>query len=619
MKYVKILIAFTAVYSLFGVEVQQTLIPLDRIFTEVVYHYQYDKKSDQWVNDKPVFDAWMVQLSKKEYLEITGRAPLPAKKHYKVFVTLKKTRKPELTFMQAMMVGQLPFKRRLILINVEQSKDYEGQYKIYPHLGILYVGTVAHQEGWDVTLWDELIQSHCDLEKLVKPGDVVGLSLVITGMERGVTLARQAKQLGASCVMAGNDSAIFRSDQLLKLPGKPIDVVFTSNSLNSIRAFFRQFDGANLSQLRIPEMATRTGGMYHSNRHDQLLIELQDRKTLRANNQFDNEDGFLIPNFSLYPIEYWKQAWANYRAEYGHKHVDSNTVRNAIGLLAQGCTRTQGTDACTYCTIYGVGDIRVPSEEYLAATLEAYQDFGITGFFNVTDSAYEMVPLLHKLENLNAQFEALTIYGRAQGLAMQPKNLERWLNLVNSRLLINTGMDSGDERMLSGGILKSSVMGKGSRLEENRQAVRIIRDSNAHLHYSLIFGSPGESRDSCERTLEFIQWSADMLGQKLDLVETDLYWLNFGAPASQLFTDYTYAQKLAAIAGKTITHEQWQRDFSSHSEDLIVSWETERNWYRYFTQIDLDTAQEYNQRATAIMARHSGAIGGRAFNPLKEG
>lgn len=616
----RFLLAFFAVISLFGVEVQQTLKQLDPIFVDgTIYHYQYDKIKDQWVNDKFIFDNWMLGLPRSEYLKNTGQAPIPAEKKFGLVIMFKKARRPELGIMQAVLVGQLPFKRRLALINVEQSKCYDSQYKIYPHLGILYVGTTASEEGWEVTLWDELIQSHCDLKELVKPGDVVGLSLVITGIERGVELAREAKRLGASCVIAGNDSAIFRCDQLLRIPGKPIDAVFTSNSLDSVRLFFRHFNGSNLQQLRISEFESLPGQFRHSNRHDQLLTELQARKKLRSNSEFNNQDGFLIPNFELYTNEYWQGAWANYRAAYGHKHVCGETVCNAIGLLAQGCTRTQGTDACTYCTIYGIGDIRVPSEKYLAATLDAYQAFGITQFFNVTDSAYEMVPLLNKLENLNARFESLTIYGRAQGLAMHPKNLDRWLNLVNSRLLINTGMDSGDERMLSGGILKSSVVGKGSRLEENRQAIRVIKNSNAHLHYSLIFGSPGESKDSCERTLEFIEWSVDMLGSKLDLVETDLYWLNFGSPASQLFTDFGYAQQLAASAGKVITRDQWQRDFASHSEDLIVSWETERNWYRYFTQIDLDLAQEYNQRATAIMALHSGAIGGRAFNPIKEG
>jgi radical SAM superfamily enzyme YgiQ (UPF0313 family) len=622
MKYLKLALVFMLASSLFGVEVRQTLKLLDKWDSDIL-GYHYDEKGDRWLSDKRFIDNWMIagrvqqHMSPEQWDEMTKPLPKPAEHSYYFLVSFKKARKPELTCTQAALLG-ITQRKRLLVVNVEQNPNYDPQYRIYLHTGILYVGTVASREGWEVTLWDELIQGHVDLEKLMQPGDVVGLSLTITGVERGVGLARQAKKLGASCVIAGNDSAIFRSSQILSLPGKPIDAVFTSNSTDSLRMFFRQFNGSNLNELAIPEMATQPAGVPHSNRSEQLIVELKDRRAAKEVGSFDNEDGFIIPDFSLYPTEVWETAWNNYRAVYGHKHRDRYTVRNAIGLLAQGCTRTQGTTACSYCTIFGIGDIRIPSEEYLAATFDAYNKQGITAFFNVTDSAYEMTPLITKLERINAKFEALTVYGRAQGLALQPKNLDRWLNLTRSRFLVNSGFDSGDDAMLIGGVDKSSVPGKGSRLAENRAAVELIRQSGAHLHYSMIFGSPGESRDSCERTLEFMQWSADVLGEQLDIAETDLYWLNFGSPASEVFYNFAYAQKLAAIAGKTITHDEWYQDFAIHKDDLIVSWETERNWYHYFTKIDLDTAQEYNQRATEMMSRYAGIIGGRAFNPLEE-
>jgi radical SAM superfamily enzyme YgiQ (UPF0313 family) len=622
MKYVKFALVVLLASSLFGVEVRQTLKPLDKWDTEIL-GYHYDQKSDRWMSKKRFIDNWMItgdyehSVSPQTWDALTRVAPKPAEYRCSFLIKLKKARKPELTCAQAALLG-ITQRKRLLVINCEQNPNYDPQYRIYLHTGILYVGTVASPEGWEVTLWDELIQGHVDLEKLMQPGDVVGLSLAITGIERGIGLARKAKELGARCVIAGNDSAIFRSDQILSLPGKPIDAVFTSNSTNSLRMFFQQFNGSNLNELAVPEMATQPGGMPHSNRSEQLIVELKDRKVAKEVGSFDNEDGFIIPDFSLYPAHVWETAWNNYRAVYGHKHRDRYTVRNAIGLLAQGCTRTQGTTACSYCTIFGIGDIRVPSEEYLAATLDAYNKQGITAFFNVTDSAYEMTPLISRLERINAKFEALTVYGRAQGLALQPKNLDRWLNLTRSRFLVNSGFDSGDDAMLIGGVDKSSVAGKGSRLAENKTAVELIRSSGAHLHYSMIFGSPGESRDSCERTLEFMQWSADVLGEQLDIAETDLYWLNFGSPASEVFYNFAYAEKLAAMAGKAITHDEWHRDFASRRDDLIVSWETERNWYCYFTKIDLDTAQEYNQRATEMVSRYTGIIGGRAFNPLEE-
>ncbi|MCH7589878.1 hypothetical protein IIB34_02435 [PVC group bacterium] len=115
-------------------------------------------------------------------------------------------------------------------------------------------------------------------------------------------------------------------------------------------------------------------------------------------------------------------------------------------------------------------------------------------------------------------------------------------------------MDSGDETILELGIDKSNPsIHTGSRLEENRTAIRLIKESGAHLHFSLIFGSPGESNDSCQRSLEFMHWAIDVLGTQLDTVESDIWWVNYGAPCSQVFEEYSYAQELAIKAGKEIS------------------------------------------------------------------
>lgn len=508
-------------------------------------------------------------------------------------------------------------RRRFTLINVEQTiieaNPSNKHYRVWPHLGMLYVGTAAHEEGWDVVMRDELVQGHCDLTKLVQPGDVVGLSLVVTGVERGVELARQAKVLGASAVIAGNDSAIFRANEILALADRPIDAVFTTNSLTPIRAFFRQFGSAELPH--ISGMSVGSGEVARSNVQKVLLSEFQLRTELKRQGAFDVEDVFVVPKFDLFPQSYWDEVWSNYREVFGHKHRNGNTVRNGIALFAQGCTRTRGTDACSYCTIAGVGDIRIPSEEYLRRTLEAYDRMGIRTIFNTTDSAFEMRALVHRLKKVGASFDALTIYGRAQGIATHPELLDSWHSLVSDRLQVNVGMDSGDSRILEQGVVKSSL-GKGSRIEENYEAMRNIRKSGAHLHYSLIFGSPGETIDTCERSIEFLEWSIAELGSQLDVVESDIYWLNFGSPVSEVFTNYEKARTLAAIAGKEISLEEWYQGFGRHASELVVPERAVEAWYRNFTNIDFETAQAYNQRVIEIMARHEGAIAGRAYKPV---
>lgn len=601
----KFILVLMVLVSMFNVEVEYLKDKPNWMLWGNPQNIHYSEEDHVWVNDNTKYELWRLGDAK-----LTAPERVPVEQRTKITIRRDWWRKPDEHVAQAaVLVGvHASLKRRTVLINVEQSTGFDDQYKVWPHLSILSVGTVAEEEGWEVELWDELNQGHVDLERLVRPGDVVGLSLVTAGIDRGVELARKAKELGARYVVAGNDSAIFRAAQLLRLPGKPFDVVFTSNSTNAVRRFYREVTGGGVEQLAIPDVATQADlAPVRSNESSVLRAEMAARKGV-----IDPLDGFVVPNLSLFPSDYWEGVWGRYRKVYGHKHSGSTTVKNALVHLAQGCTRTQGTAACTYCTIYGIGDIRVPSKGYLARVVEAYERFGITTFFNVTDSALEMAPLAARLHTMGWRPEALTIYGRAQGMAGSPKLLDQWVALARDRLLVNCGMDSGDARVLHTGVVKSSVI-RGSMVDENRRAVENVRKSGAHLHFSLIFGSPGETTSSCEKNMEFLAWVAERLGPQLDVAETDIYWLNHGSVAGRVFHDYGYAQELAALAGKEISPEAWQRDFARYADTLSVPEAVEASWYHHFTSIDLPTALDYVERAKRFMDSHPGRVKMRDF------
>lgn len=607
--------------SLFKVDVAYTGQPMWLLWGNPEY-ISYDSDTHVWVNRNTQNELWRLgdpDLSKPE--------KVPEKKEIEIkFNPIFCRRENQMADMRAAMACAVtvPKNRRLKLINVEQSinemRTENVESRTWPHLGLLYVGTVADAEGWDVALHDELVEGYVDLERMVEPGDIVGLSLVVTGMDRGIELARQAKRLGASYVIAGNDSAIFRADQVLRLPDHPIDAVFATNSLTAVRQFLRQVGSVELNKLDIPGVAIVPSGINPSNERLAIQAEREMRVQLRQQGKFDPQDVFVVPKLDLFEDEYWQKVWRNYRTIFGHKHINPAEVRNALALFAQGCTRTGQADVCSYCTIAGVADIRMPTMEYLKQVLEAYQSFGINYVFNATDSVLEMRHVLSALKNLGAFFpEGLMIYGRAWGLAHHPQLIDEWLSLTGGRLLVNVGMDSGDERILNRGVIKASQ--SGSRLEENRQAVRNIAASGAHLHYSLIFGSPGETRETCKESLEFFEWTRSVLRGQLDQCETDIYWLNHGSPVSRVFHDYNYAQELASLASKEISQETWEHRFHRHRDTLIVPWECEEAWYDCFTSITLEEAQKCNAEVSRVMAMHEGAAPGRpdmcrtAFKP----
>ena len=231
-----------------------------------------------------------------------------------------------------------------------------------------------------------------------------------------------------------------------------------------------------------------------------------------------------------------------------------------------------------------------------------------------------MTPLVAKLEKLEP-VDTMVIYGRAQAIAKHPELIRRWLGVVNERLLINCGMDSGDETMLSLGIDKSARK-DGSRLHENMRAVLNIKNAGpkAHLHFSVIFGSPGETKESCERTMKFVRWAIRKLGSQLDVVEADRWWVNFGAPCAVVFHNYDEAVKRAALAGKTISQEEWQEQFAQYSEELSVPDSCQAAWYRFFTNITRDEADEYNVQVQELVRKIPDSASPRyfAFRPPSE-
>lgn len=615
----KIIALFVMLLSMFNVEVSYAKDrPLWGFCSEEgeTYYCHYDETQHVWIdrsvlkdnyvmagrNDSPAAHAWFERAMRGDRV--------PVKKDYTLKLNQNIYLRPEYHFLLGA-VALMPssrdrgvFSRRAVIINVEGG-DWPEESRIWPHLGINYVGTVARQEGYEVVLYDELIQGRKPLKDLIRPGDIVGLSLVTTGIERGVKVAEEAKALGASYVIAGNDSAMFRARQLLELPGRPIDAVFTSNSVGTIRDFFRNADAVIAGSIQIEQVAvTPEQVAYISNEHEGVALE---------RHAYTADDFFLVPDLTLFSDEYWNLVRTAYRSQFGHKHKDPGNVRNAIALLAQGCGRAGMGDICDYCTIRHVANVVLPPEGYLEETLASYRAHGINTFFNVTDSAFEMGVLASQLQQLGP-VDSLIIYGRAQMIANRPDLLERWKGCVNERLLINCGMDSGDERILQTGIHKSGSK-SGSRLEENYRALANIKaaGSKVHLHFSVIFGSPGETRESCESTLRFVQHAIDTLGEQLDVVEGDIFWVNFGAPCSEIFTSYEAAQKRAALAGKTISPDEWQHYFARHADELAVPEESQHAWYTFFTDITIEEAWAYNAQVREMVSQVPGHITGREF------
>lgn len=536
-----------------------------------------------------------------------------------VFLHLAETRMVQLNIEhRARAKAEAKPKGRLVLINVEQTlnecPETDGpQYRAWAHLGGSVIAAVAEEAGYEVVFHDENLQGFAELSKLITPGCIVAGSLVVTGIDRFVhVIAPEAKRLGARLVIAGNDAAMFRAEQIFNREDTHVDAVFTSSELSPFREFLNAIQTTEIEDIYIPEVATASNMMLNrSNDFLRILSEKAERKRQRKFGK-RRPDFFRVPKFSNEHLEISAQ---NYRRAFAKQHENIENVRPALALFAQGCTRTTDGHICRYCTIGDVGVIEMASKAYLKKLLDEYKAKGINYVFNVTDSSFGMVKLLNQLEELGAHFsEGMVLYARAHELAQPgaPELIRRWKALTgNGRLVFNIGMDSGNEQMLQN-VNKASA--SGSRLGENWQALRNIKEAGAYAHFSVIFGIPGENIDSCEETFKFVTDGVEYLGTQVAQAEADVFWLNFGAPIARIFTSYGEAKKIAKIAGKTISKDVWMRDFYAYRNELSVPRIVLENYYKHFTHITLQDAEGLRDRVGNLMEHHETAAPPRKFS-----
>lgn len=463
--------------------------------------------------------------------------------------------------------------KRVILIDVGNAGLISDPHRTsWPSLGILTIGSFLQKIGWKVVLFDENILGPVSLENVVKSGDVVGLSLLITSCERGLRLAAEAKKLGASFVFLGNDQAAGRCAQILNWH-QCIDGIFLGDDLLPVEEVFRSL----LEKNKMPEKEIR--GFARRDKSGKISAKHVCSFPSLSFNGLD---------FDLYPKEYWEKVWRNFRAaEECESGINLRRAKNATIMLASGCPH--GRDACSYCAINQIGWLRWGKEGYFLPLIDAYENFGINAFYNVTDDFTGFPELIERLRKAGVKFPNLTFYGRAWSAAHKPEIFEEILRLVGGGFAeVNCGLDSGSDRVLRQGL------NKGHGIEENKKFVLLAKELGLQVHCSFIFGSPGEDEQSCRDTLQFIEWMLDILGQQVARIESDVFWVWHGSPSGKIFDSFDFARDYAALAGKDLPFDVWKREFNVYFDAIVLPWEMQLSFLRWFTRIDLEFVQMCN-------------------------
>lgn len=84
----------------------------------------------------------------------------------------------------------------------KQQGEYSAD-EVYPPLGIASLGAVLREQGYQVRLFDDSIETEAAVDEAIQWADVVGISALTTNARRGRELGFRARELGKFTILGG--------------------------------------------------------------------------------------------------------------------------------------------------------------------------------------------------------------------------------------------------------------------------------------------------------------------------------------------------------------------------------------------------------------------------------
>jgi len=368
--------------------------------------------------------------------------------------------------------------------------------------------------------------------------DLVGICTTAGGFDWAIRWAEEAKRRGSRVVMGGATATALSSELLRYHPAVDAVVRFDGE-----QALSRLVAGDPLSG--IPNLVYRERGRIREN-----PIELLDL------------DSLPIPNRSLVDMPAY---FANAK-DPGFRLCDP--FEKPANIISQrGCIwRAQPRGGCVFCSIpYKRLRSRDPGLIW-AEVRQLVDRWGVDILWDPSDN----------LVGDKAWFRRLC--------AAKPPGLDvAWANYVDARAMdeqtgamlaamgtrqVFVGMESGD-----GAMLRS--MSKRSTVEQNLEAMRILQRHNISVVVGVVSGVPGESIESLDRTVAFMQRIAEF--DNLDRIEWGSLIPFPGSRASAMLR-----------AHPDLIHKYRHFGDRHFTRDLVAM---TRDWYRHFCEVELEDIQ----------------------------
>ncbi len=360
--------------------------------------------------------------------------------------------------------GREDVKVKVLLVHPWRPSVYEAAGITVPPTGMLYLAAVLRKGGHQVVFQDQVLPG----EPLELDGvGLVGITCYAPTYNLAVSLARQAREAGVPVVMGG-PHVTFTYEEALETGA--VDFVVRGEGEETLLELADFLSGKRNGGLgAIPGLVWRDG------REGGIVVN-PDRPPLEDLDSLPYPARELV-DFSLY-------------------RTLTVAKKQAVSIVtSRGCPFR-----CSFCVVPNLPQKRwrARSVESVVAEMEAVRErFGFESFVfvddNLTVDTGRLRDFCERILRKAAPFRWWCM-SRADTLVKHPDLVD--LMGRAGCVTVFLGLESGSDRVLAEYAKKEDV-------ETGTRAVRALESRGIEAHASFILGSPGETREDVEATIEY--------------------------------------------------------------------------------------------------------------------
>jgi len=364
---------------------------------------------------------------------------------------------------------------KLLLINphIDEGWDQGHQWDYWQPMNLLALASHLKEKGFEgaIKILDLYVHTDQRMRKVIKDfrPDLVGISPNLISYQRGLSLAKEAKENGADIVFGGNFTS-FLFKHVMERQKEKIDFAIQGDGEEALQKLIR---GEKLSTIQ--NLAWRD-----------------------SKNNVHFNPSQLNRNSSMTEIDY---SFIDFDPYFSNHENSGNTegLKKPITIISQdGCYWRHKTGGCTFCCrLYPDAKFENPKEVWCKLD-ELKEKYGMDSFLDIGDDFTGNRKWLREflaqrpkgMEDIAIRF----IFARSGDINKETADILAALNTKE----IFIGYESGDDE-----ILKSS--GKGGTARQNIKATEFLNEREIGVHGSFVAGFKGETKQQLNNTKHHIK------------------------------------------------------------------------------------------------------------------